>query len=121
MNIHKFSSEYRVWRRRGKKFVQLNSNQFFKTSLLIWLKCKSVRDEIAQEERADLTRQLDNVYSCLKTELKRSGCNHIGFYEFCLHPTDFARTVENIFYVSFLVKEARVRIVRPDSGLPQLG
>lgn len=84
------------------------------------VKLKALSAETATKETADLTRQLDNVYRCLKQQLKRAGSDRIGYYEFCLHPTDFARTVENVFYISFLVKEAKVKIIRPEGALPQI-
>ena len=74
-----------------------------------------------KESEDSLTRQLDNVYRCFKYQLKRCGSDTIGYYNFCLHPTDFARTIENIFYISFLVKEAKVKIIRHDGQLPQIG
>lgn len=76
--------------------------------------------DIAVDERVNLTRQLDNVYSCLKRRLRSDNVGQIGFYEFCLDPNDFARSVENIFYVSFLIKETRVKIVF-EEDFPQIG
>uniref|UniRef100_A0A0N5AWQ3 Non-structural maintenance of chromosomes element 4 n=1 Tax=Syphacia muris TaxID=451379 RepID=A0A0N5AWQ3_9BILA len=75
--------------------------------------------DIAVDERVNLTRQLDNVYSCLKRRLRSDNVGQIGFYEFCLDPNDFARSVENIFYVSFLIKETRVKIVF-EEDFPQI-
>lgn len=41
----------------------------------------------------------------------------VPFYKFVVHPTLFSRTVENLFYVSFLANDNRVRIDRdPDSA-----
>jgi len=37
--------------------------------------------------------------------------------KFALHPTSFGQTVENLFYISFLIKENLVGIRIDDSGL----
>ena len=43
------------------------------------------------------------------------------YFQFVLDPASFARSVENIFYVSFLVKEGKVRIFYDeDTKLPMI-
>jgi hypothetical protein len=40
----------------------------------------------------------------------------VSFYRFVLDPRSFARSIENVFYVSFLVKEDRARLYHPKDG-----
>jgi Nse4 C-terminal len=43
------------------------------------------------------------------------------FFRFVIHPDCFGQTVENMFYVSFLVKEGRAKVfVDPDNNLPKI-
>ncbi|PJF19278.1 hypothetical protein PSACC_00911 [Paramicrosporidium saccamoebae] len=38
----------------------------------------------------------------------------VPFYKFIIHPTSFSRTVENLFYLSFLANDNRVRLESSD-------
>lgn len=59
---------------------------------------------------------------CLKKEIRQQNNNRIGFFQFCFHPTDFSRSVENVFYISFLIREGKVQIdLTGNDGLPELG
>jgi hypothetical protein len=42
----------------------------------------------------------------------------INLFEFVLHPTSFGQTIENIFYLSFSVRDARAKIEDDANGLP---
>lgn len=48
------------------------------------------------------------VYSILE------GIGSFPFYQFITDPNSFARTVENMFYVSFLVRDNRARVFIPE-------
>lgn len=45
----------------------------------------------------------------------------VPLFKFCINPNSFGQTVENLFYVSFLVRDSMVGINIDDMGLPTLG
>ncbi|KAK5729932.1 hypothetical protein LTR17_011571 [Elasticomyces elasticus] len=46
--------------------------------------------------------------------------NGVPLFEFVLNPRSFGQTVENIFYISFLIKEGSVAVKLDDEGLPTI-
>jgi len=76
----------------------------------------------ARETSADTTEAL--VQSTLKqlvSAYKSAGKRAICYFTFVIHPGSFASTVENIFHVSFLVKEGKARISKDvETNLPLL-
>lgn len=49
-----------------------------------------------------------------------SGEAAVNLLDFTINPHDFGQTVENLFYVSFLVREGNARIAKDEHGLPLL-
>jgi hypothetical protein len=45
----------------------------------------------------------------------------IALFKFVVNPYSFGQTVENLFYVSFLIRDGKVGITIDDDGLPFLG
>ncbi|ETV70650.1 hypothetical protein H257_13764, partial [Aphanomyces astaci] len=43
-----------------------------------------------------------------------------GLFDLCLNPKSFAQTIENLFDISFLIRDNRVKIKIDDNGLPQI-
>jgi non-structural maintenance of chromosomes element 4 len=65
---------------------------------------------------------LDNLRKSLKKVLKEAGTDRLNYYQFILDPTDFGKSVENMFYMSFLIKDGYVKFeVDPQTGLPDIG
>ncbi|KAF1357694.1 Nse4-domain-containing protein [Lizonia empirigonia] len=44
----------------------------------------------------------------------------VSLFDFAINPHDFGQTVENLFYISFLVREGNAQIVKDADGLPLL-
>jgi len=44
----------------------------------------------------------------------------VSLLDFAINPHDFGQTVENLFYISFLVREGNAKILKDENGLPLL-
>jgi hypothetical protein len=56
----------------------------------------------------------------LRDRFKLSENGAVDFYYFVINPQSFGQTVENIFYVSFLIREGKFKIEVASNGLPHL-
>lgn len=76
--------------------------------------------EVIMNREESQAAQIDKIYRCFKEHLRRNNTDRMGYLEFVLHPNSFARSVENIFHVSFLVNDNYVRVIGEKGQLPQL-
>ena len=94
--------------------------------------CKKIHVQLeqAQREAQDAVEDaLDNLGDDLAPEdqralmdrhaLRRNG--GIDLLRFVVNPRSFGQTVENMFYVSFLIREGSVRLEFDEDGLPAIG
>jgi hypothetical protein len=44
-----------------------------------------------------------------------------SLFDFAINPDSFGQTVENLFYISFLIREGNARVLADHNGLPLLG
>ncbi|CAB3406052.1 unnamed protein product [Caenorhabditis bovis] len=72
-----------------------------------------------QYEEVSIMKELEHVYKSLRSSLKERNTDSIPYYEFILNPDDFAKTVENMFYVSYIIRDRRAYLVLED-GRPML-
>lgn len=70
-------------------------------------------DEIEDEDHAVAFRR----YRMAQTADSEAA---VGLLDFAVNPFDFGQTVENLFYISFLVREGNAKIVKDENGLPLL-
>lgn len=70
------------------------------------LKNKEENDE--QNLNKETSDNVMKVYGIL------DGIGSFPFYHFITDPTSFAKTVENLFYVSFLIRDNRARLFIPE-------
>jgi non-structural maintenance of chromosomes element 4 len=73
---------------------------------------------VEAQTREDMTaNEIDEL-------LDRYGVSRDGglaFFKFVINPHSFGQTIENMFYVSFLIRDGKVGISMDDRGLPYLG
>ena len=61
--------------------------------------------------------QVENLYKCLEREYKRNGEQPLSLFELAFNPHSFAQTIENLFHLSFLVKDGRAGLVSGEGAL----
>lgn len=44
----------------------------------------------------------------------------VNLFKFIINPNDFAQSVENIFYLSFLIRDGKVALETRESGEPYI-
>jgi hypothetical protein len=70
------------------------------------------------QSRDDMTdKELDELMD--RHGISRGG--GIALFKFVINPYSFGQTIENLFYVSFLIRDGKVGISMDDRGLPYLG
>jgi non-structural maintenance of chromosomes element 4 len=74
--------------------------------------------EKEQDEREDMTED-EALEMMLSHGISDDGC--VPLFDFCVNPKSFGQTVENLFYISFLIKEGSVGLNFDGRGLPTLG
>lgn len=45
----------------------------------------------------------------------------VSLFDFAINPYSFGQTVENLFYISFLIREGAAKVETDSDGLPLLG
>jgi len=77
--------------------------------------------EVEDDDDTMVKKMVKSLHEDFCREFKNNRQKPINFYEFVCDPTSFANTVENIFHVSFLIKDRKVALVdSEESSLPEL-
>lgn len=64
-----------------------------------------------------MTQLIRDIYNILMSyEVTES--QPVGLYEFALNPTSFSQSIENMFYISFLVKDGKIGVAFDEDSVP---
>ncbi|NXG10514.1 NSE4A protein, partial [Sakesphorus luctuosus] len=63
-------------------------------------------------------KEVERILGILQTLFENDPDTPISFFDFVIDPNSFARTVENMFHVSFLVRDGLAEIKLDEDGLP---
>ncbi|NXP80156.1 NSE4A protein, partial [Ramphastos sulfuratus] len=92
---------------------------------------KTTRGEVKQAMPAQLKKmeeshqeatekEVERILGLLQTHFKNDPDTPISFFDLVIDPNSFARTVENIFHVSFIIRDGFARIKLDDDKLPMI-
>lgn len=92
------------------EILQLLTNALTTGSRNVERECEQQGEDLADSEFRDILR---------RHGMADNGC--VPLFNFCVNPKSFGQTVENLFYVSFLIKEGKVGLDFDSFDLPTLG
>ncbi|CAF0992670.1 unnamed protein product [Didymodactylos carnosus] len=72
--------------------------------------------EVGEQTLTEILR----IKSILVKSFKENKGQPFDYFEFVVHPESFARTVENMFHISFLIKEGYARLFLDKEELPAI-
>ncbi|EPQ26014.1 uncharacterized protein PFL1_06467 [Pseudozyma flocculosa PF-1] len=75
--------------------------------------------DIQQSRENDTSIQVRRVAKLL-TEHGKGDDGGVSLFHFAINPESFSNTVENLFYISFLIKEGKARLYDGADGFPRL-
>lgn len=90
------------------------------TQILERLK-KTKKDAVAAVEAKVTDDMSDQEAVALLDHYGLSPAGGIALFKFVINPRSFGQTVENMFYVSFLIRDGKLGITTDENGLPFLG
>ncbi|XP_065831755.1 non-structural maintenance of chromosomes element 4 homolog A-like [Oscarella lobularis] len=77
---------------------------------------KTVPTQVARGEEEQIegtTREVERIHRVL-LDVLRDNDGVVSYWQFVLDPDSFTRTIENVFHLSFLVKEGHVAIIETE-------
>jgi len=100
------AGEERLRERRGRQKTELRETEAL-----------TLQQTETEENITD--RIVQRVFKRLVEIFRENEKKPVNYFEFVLHPTNFGKSVENMFHVSFLIKENKAGIsICPDTKMP---
>ncbi|XP_010618859.1 EP300-interacting inhibitor of differentiation 3-like, partial [Fukomys damarensis] len=65
-------------------------------------------------------QRVEHILGLLQAYFRRFPSTPVSYFEFVVDPHSFARTVENMFHVSFIIRDGFARMALDQDGLPVL-
>uniref|UniRef100_A0A8C4Q1I1 Non-structural maintenance of chromosomes element 4 n=1 Tax=Eptatretus burgeri TaxID=7764 RepID=A0A8C4Q1I1_EPTBU len=76
--------------------------------------------QVARNQNKATEKKVKRVLDILSAYVKKDDAP-LGLYEFVIDPNSFSRTIENLFHLSFLVKDGFVNIECDEEGVLRIG
>ena len=106
------AEEVKTRKQREKKGVRDKTVAQTKTAIIE--KSQAVDDQ-------KTTKLVESTMQLLERKFKQNGKKPVNYFKFLIDPQSFGKTVENMFHLSFLVKQRRVELsICEKIGLPML-
>lgn len=71
---------------------------------------------LANKDEESIEETVDKIKKFIKYYYKNNE-KPLDFFGLILHPNDFGKTIENMLYVSFLVRDGIIKLVKDDRGI----
>ena len=110
-----------------KKGPQLRERQARKGGKRERPETQEIRAKTLQQLQQDdpdknsVSKELVNILKHFRAKCKQEASDEIDYYNFVLHPKSYSESIENMFYVAFLVKDGQFRLrIDPETGCPRI-
>ncbi|XP_058666564.1 non-structural maintenance of chromosomes element 4 homolog A isoform X1 [Ammospiza nelsoni] len=74
--------------------------------------------EMEQSHQEATEKEVERILRILQTHFENDPNTPISYFDFVIDPNSFARTVENVFHVSFLARDGLAKIKLDEDALP---
>lgn len=83
----------------------------------------AVEEELEEYGNEDDVTEEDQLaaFQRHRVYMAQDGEPAVSLFDFAINPESFGQTVENLFYISFLIREGAAKVVADADGLPLLG
>ncbi|QSZ37104.1 hypothetical protein DSL72_009196 [Monilinia vaccinii-corymbosi] len=86
-------------------------------------KLRAVQEKLSADAEDVITEEMteEERRKALRDQFDMSENSSIAYFKFVINPYSFGQTIENMFYVSFLVRDGKVEVDIDPDGLPYIG